>query len=94
MAGKKSSKGAADPVLSYEEAVARLEAIVRQLEAGDLSLEDSLRLFGEGVELSRHCTRMLDEAERRVERLIQSPEGKLSFEPMEAKPMEAKEAGL
>ena len=85
MAGKRASKEAKDPVLSYEEAVSRLEGIVRRLEAGDLGLEDSLKLFGEGVELSRHCTRMLDEAEKRIDRLVQSPDGKVSLEPMEPK---------
>lgn len=85
MAGKRLNKKAVDPVLSYEEAVERLEGIVRRLEAGDLGLEDSLRLFGEGVELSRLCTWMLDEAEQRIDRLIQSPDGKVTVEPVEAK---------
>ena len=48
----------------FETALARLEEIVRKLETGELPLEQSLRLFEEGVKLSRLCNRQLDEAER------------------------------
>jgi exodeoxyribonuclease VII small subunit len=52
--------------LSYEEAVAKLEEILRHLEAGDLPLERSLSLYEEGVQLATYCARKLDEAELRV----------------------------
>ena len=51
----------------FEAAMARLEEIVHALEAGNLSLDDSLRVFEEGTGLLRFCTRRLEEAERRIE---------------------------
>lgn len=55
---------------SFEEALARLEAIVKEMEQGDLPLEDSLRLFEEGVRLSQWCHQKLEEAQGRVEILL------------------------
>jgi exodeoxyribonuclease VII small subunit len=59
----------------FEEALARLEEIVRKLESGNMSLEDSLKAFEEGVRLSRICSERLDEAERRVEILVNGATG-------------------
>ena len=59
----------------FEEALARLEEIVRKLESGNMSLEDSLKAFEEGVRLSRICSERLDEAERRVEILVNGTTG-------------------
>jgi exodeoxyribonuclease VII small subunit len=58
-------------VKKFEESLRRLEDIVKQLEQGDLTLEASLRLFEDGIKLSRICSRQLEEAERRVEMLLQ-----------------------
>lgn len=55
--------------LSFEEAYARLEEIVARLEAGELSLDDSVKLYEEGQRLARHCGALLDAAELRVEQL-------------------------
>lgn len=55
---------------AFEEILARLNTVVEKLEAGDMTLEDSLALFEEGVRLSRLGSVRLDEAERRVERLL------------------------
>lgn len=52
---------------SFEEDLARLEEIVAALESGDLSLEDSLKLFEEGVRLSGQCHKRLDEAEGKLQ---------------------------
>jgi exodeoxyribonuclease VII small subunit len=60
--------GTAEP--SFETAIKRLTEIVNSLERGELPLEDSLRLFEEGVKLSRVSQRRLDAAERRVEQLL------------------------
>ena len=49
----------------FEENLNRLEEIVKKMENGDLSLEDSLKAFEEGIKLSRLCAKKLDEAERR-----------------------------
>lgn len=55
---------------AFEEILARLNVVVEKLESGDLTLEDSLALFEEGVRLSRLGATRLDDAERRVERLL------------------------
>ena len=55
--------------LPFEDALGRLEKIVDTLEAGNLSLDDSLKAFEEGVGLARRCARYLDEAERKIETL-------------------------
>lgn len=52
---------------SFEEALRRLEEVVRQLESGDLPLEHALDLFAEGVDLARYCRGVLDQAEQRLE---------------------------
>ncbi len=67
--------------LKFEEALARLEEIVGQLEKGDLPLEESLRLFEEGVGLSKTCIKKLDEAEKKIEILIKNREGGLEKRP-------------
>lgn len=64
------------PALKFEDAMARLETIVSELEKGDLPLDESLKIFEEGIRLSKTCLKMLDEAERKVEILVQDKEGK------------------
>lgn len=56
--------------LKFEEALARLEEIVRLLEQGESTLDESLTLFEEGVKLARFCSNKLDEAEGRIEIMI------------------------
>ena len=58
----------------FEDNLHRLEAIVKRMESGELSLEDSLKTFEEGIRLYRLCAQKLDEAERRVEILLQEGE--------------------
>lgn len=65
----------------FEDALARLETIVGQLEKGDLPLEESLKIFEEGVRLSKNCLKMLEEAERKVEILLQDKDGKKRARP-------------
>ena len=60
---------------SFEHALKKLERIVQQLEGGDLSLEESLGLFEEGVRLTRVCSSRLDEAERRIALLTKTEDG-------------------
>jgi exodeoxyribonuclease VII small subunit len=64
----------------FENALARLESIVEKLEKGELALEEALKLFEEGVTISQFCNTKLDEAERKVEILLQNKEGQLSEE--------------
>lgn len=54
----------------FEECLQRLEVVVREIERGDLSLEDSLKLFEEGVVLSGSCQKELEAAEKKVEILL------------------------
>ena len=61
---------------SFEAQLAALEKIVRELERGDLPLEQSLELFEEGVRLSRECQERLNRAERRIEILLHDNEGR------------------
>jgi|SRR5687767_8674883 len=61
---------------SFEASLQELEKIVRRLEDGDLPLEESLELFEDGVRLSRECQERLNQAERRIEILLQDEEGK------------------
>lgn len=60
---------------NFETSLSSLEKIVRELERGDLPLEESLRLFEEGVSLSRECQERLNQAERRIETLLRDAEG-------------------
>ncbi|MBN1548493.1 MAG: exodeoxyribonuclease VII small subunit [Syntrophaceae bacterium] len=64
----------------FEDNLNRLEDIVRKMESGDLSLEESLKAFEEGIKLSRLCAKKLDEAQRRVELLLKQ-EGDLTTLP-------------
>jgi exodeoxyribonuclease VII small subunit len=54
----------------FEEALGRLEELVKKMEAGDMTLEESLKAFEEGTRLARFCAKKLDEAERRVDLLL------------------------
>lgn len=69
---------------TFEKSLASLEKIVRQLEEGDLSLEESLKLFEDGVKLSRECQERLNQAERRIEVLLKDEEGNPALESIEA----------
>lgn len=60
---------------TFESSLGALEKIVRKLEDGDLSLEESLKLFEEGVRLSRECQERLNQAERRIEILLKDTDG-------------------
>lgn len=63
----RAKKGAAkEESITFEAAMTRLEAVVRALEDGKTSLEESMKLYEEGVALVRVCSGKLDEAERRV----------------------------
>lgn len=61
---------------TFEMQLAALEKVVRELERGDLPLEESLKLFEDGVRLSRECQERLNQAERRIEVLLRDGEGR------------------
>jgi len=66
--------------VTFEDAMKRLESIVETLGGGNLSLEDSLKMFEEGMELCKFCNKKLDEAEYKVEKLMEKEGGELSVE--------------
>ena len=68
---------------TFETQLAALERIVRELERGDLPLEESLKLFEEGVKLSRECQERLNQAERRIELLLRDSEGRPVLAPFD-----------
>lgn len=68
--------------LGYEEALARLEDVVSQLERGDLTLEASMRRFEDGITLSRVCAGRLSAAEGRIQKLVEGEGGALQLEPI------------
>jgi len=67
--------------IQFEEALTRLEAVVNRLESGELPLEESLRLFEEGVHLTKVCTHRLEEAERRVTILLKNERDEIAEAP-------------
>jgi exodeoxyribonuclease VII small subunit len=72
-ASERQVRGAAEE--AYDAVVARLERVVAELESGQLSLEQSIEKFAEGVRLAKDASRKLDEAERRVEMLVRGSGG-------------------
>lgn len=60
--------------MNFEKRIARMESIVTKMESGELSLEDSLKLFEEGVQLSRECHKELEGAELKVQTLLGTDE--------------------
>jgi exodeoxyribonuclease VII small subunit len=66
---------------TFEDSLKQLEKIVEQLEKGDLPLEDSIKLFEEGVRLSTACKQELDDAEGKVQILLKQRDGSMKTEP-------------
>jgi exodeoxyribonuclease VII small subunit len=71
----------------FEDALKKLEKIVEALEGGDLSLEESLKRYEEGVRLAQTCAKKLDAAQRKVELLVKQQDGQFTTKPFD-------EAGL
>ena len=67
--------------LTFEEALARFEQIVQTLEAGNLPLDDTLRIYEEAVGLARFCAKYLKDAQQRIELLTRDESGLLKAEP-------------
>ncbi len=70
------------PKRTFESALARLEQITEEMEAGDLSLEESLKKFDEGIKLTRFCNEKLTQARAKVELLLDK-NGTLEAEPFD-----------
>jgi exodeoxyribonuclease VII small subunit len=68
---------------NFEEALKRLEEIVRDLEQGNLPLEEALNLFEEGMRMSRMCTEKLTAAKEKLQKLVRSEDGSVCVMPVE-----------
>ena len=66
--------------LTFEAAMTQLEKIVSQLESGKASLDDSLKLYEEGIELVRFCSKALDNAEQKIKMIKTGPDGTMNEE--------------
>ena len=66
--------------LKFEKAMTRLENIVEELERGDLDIDKSLEIFEEGIKMSRLCSKKLNEAEAKIEKLTKGKTGDLITE--------------
>lgn len=74
---------ASSKTFRFEEALGQLETLVESLEEGDLSLEDSLKAFEQGVKLTRQCQAALDQAEQTVQQLLENGNG-IRLEPFDS----------
>ncbi len=68
---------------NFELSIDQLEKIVSELESGDLSLEDSIKKFEEGMKLSKLCSKMLDETEQKILMLVKDTEGQVKEVPFD-----------
>ena len=66
--------------MKFEKAMSRLEKIVEELESGDLDIDKSLEIFEEGIKMSRLCSKKLNEAETKIEKLTKDKKGELTTE--------------
>ena len=67
--------------MSFEDALAELEQIVRRLEAGQVKLDGAIQSYERGAQLKRHCELKLNEAQQRVDRIVIGPDGAVAAEP-------------
>ena len=71
--------------VNFEETMKQLEEIAGQLEKGDLNLDESVEKFEQGMKLSKQCSKILEEAEKRITMLLKNSEGELQEEDFTAK---------
>ena len=74
--------------MKFEDGLKRLEKIVEELESGNLSLDDSLEKYEEGIKLSKACTKRLEVARKKVEILLKSEDGSVELKPFDEKAAE------
>jgi exodeoxyribonuclease VII small subunit len=67
--------------MSFEDALAELEGIVRRLEGGQVKLDDAIQSYERGAQLKQHCERKLNEAQQRVDRIVVGSDGMVTVEP-------------
>jgi exodeoxyribonuclease VII small subunit len=85
MPGEGAMNDSAEPAeidaMTFEDALAELEQIVRRLEAGQVKLDEAIRCYERGTRLRRHCESKLDEAQQRVERIVIGADGAVIARP-------------
>lgn len=69
--------------LTYEESMKELEQVVRELESGELTLDDSITKFEKGMKLLKHCTELLENAEKKITVLLEGSDGSYTEEKLE-----------
>jgi len=79
-----TKKGEPPKKADFERSLQRLEEVVKRLESANLPLDDAMKLFEEGVELTHECQKQLEQAEGRVEILLKKADGKIAAEAFEA----------
>ncbi|HEV2185820.1 MAG TPA: exodeoxyribonuclease VII small subunit [Stellaceae bacterium] len=67
--------------MSFEDALAELEGIVRRLEGGQVKLDEAIQSYERGAQLKRHCEQKLNEAQQRVDRIVIGTDGAVTVEP-------------
>jgi len=72
--------------MSFEDALAELEQIVRRLEAGQVKLDEAIQCYERGAQLKSHCEQKLNEAQQRVDRIVIGPDGSVGAEPTKLGP--------
>ncbi|KAA8980699.1 MULTISPECIES: exodeoxyribonuclease VII small subunit [Gammaproteobacteria] len=81
MSESDSSNSDSGNAATFETSIQELESLVRKLEQGDMPLEESLKAFERGVQLTRSCQQSLRDAEQRVEQVIENSQGELETRP-------------
>ncbi|MDD5044891.1 MAG: exodeoxyribonuclease VII small subunit [Candidatus Omnitrophica bacterium] len=69
--------------MKFEEALKKLEKIVEDLEGGDLSLDEALKKYQEGIELSRVCSSRLENAKKKIDVLAKNKKGEYELKPLD-----------
>jgi exodeoxyribonuclease VII small subunit len=71
--------------LSFEAAMTELESIVKDLESGKISLEQSITAYERGMSLKAHCEKKLHDAQMKIEKIVAAPNGTITTEPLDEK---------
>ncbi len=71
--------------LSFEAAMTELESIVKDLESGKISLEQSITAYERGMALKAHCEKKLHDAQMKIEKIVAAPNGTITTEPLDQK---------
>lgn len=76
--------------MKFEEAIKKLEKIVEDLEKGDLSLDEALKKYQEGIEFSRQCSQRLENAKKKIDILAKNKKGEFELKPFDESKDESK----